>query len=517
MVPAWAARGRSGALMTASSYDVDDARKRVAQWEAVRAGRLPTTRDLLNGSPFFKGGWQADAQTFFADCLLVEGIDDAQRSALEHARDTLSDVALTAVVGACKSSLRLGAAGRMLSLRVLLYRAADGDADARREFVNTLLDFSQSEFQRHRTLPMIAIALGILDERGGFSDTACALDTGMRVLSDHGQAAARWLDADKKFDGTTTSISVLKELADLTTVDDDEPDQNPTPTAGLIVVPELVVDVGSRERQATRKSFKAIAGIPLPFVNRGDVGAHNLALLRRFPHAGSVISTILGDLASREAVRFRPTILVGPPGYAKTSLARAICSQLGVPAVVYTAGGVADSTLSGTSAQWSTAGASVPLQLVLQHRVANPAVIIDEIDKASHDRRNGSVFDGLLAFLERSTSAAIRDPALEEVVDLSWVSWLLTANEVADVPAPLRDRCRVVEMPRPEWRHVGDLVRGILDDIASERDLDRRWIDELAGDELELVRKTWSSGSIRKLRRIVETIVDGRENFVGRA
>jgi len=103
------------------------------------------------------------------------------------------------------------------------------------------------------------------------------------------------------------------------------------------------------------------------------------------------------------------------------------------------------------------------------------------------------------------------------VVDLSWVSWLLTANEVADVPAPLRDRCRVVEMPRPEWRHVGDLVRGILDDIASERDLDRRWIDELAGDELELVRKTWSSGSIRKLRRIVETIVDGRENFVGRA
>lgn len=508
--------------MVASVDDIAEARKRAIEWEKIRAGLLPTTRQLTTGAPFYRDDWQADAQAYFTDCQLESDINKDRKQVIAHARETLSAAALTSITDAC-ADVQYGAV-RGVYLRSLIYRLAAGDAPAGRQLVMELLDAAERGGSHPRGLPQFAVAFGLISVGVNFTDMTSALDLGLRMLSHRGEAADKWIAAE---DETSSEVEVEPPPTDQP-LNRDVPNATSNETvgtktglspvpAGVVVVPAISVEGGSRDRQATRKLFKPIAGVALPLVARGDVGAHYVALLRRFPHAGSVIQTLLGDLATREPARFRPTILVGPPGFAKTSLARALTDQLNLPSTLYSAGGVADSSLSGTSAQWSTAGVSVPLQLILQHKVANPCVIVDEIDKASASRHNGSLHDGLLAFLERSTSSAIRDPALEESVDLSWVSWLLTANDVGTIPPPLRDRCRIVHMPRPEWRHVGPLVRSIVDDIAAERDLDRRWIADLAIDELELVRKPWSSGSIRQLRWIVESIIDGREAFAARA
>jgi len=118
--------------------------------------------------------------------------------------------------------------------------------------------------------------------------------------------------------------------------------------------------------------------------------------------------------------------------------------------------------------------------------------------------------------LELDQARRFRDPALEVECDLSFVSHFATANSVDGIPAPLRDRMRILRMPTPSWAHLGVLSGQIVDRIARERGIDRRWFQPLAEDELDLVRAAWPGGSIRKLTRIIQTVLDGREQIMGR-
>lgn len=288
------------------------------------------------------------------------------------------------------------------------------------------------------------------------------------------------------------------------------------PNGPSVVLIQQMAATGNKDRAAGRKPYERLLQ-PVPFVTRGNPAEHFAAVSIGRPHVVPAIQTLLNDLAPREVIRLRPTILVGPPGCGKTTLARAVCKQLGLPTVVYPAAGVADGTFGGSSAHWSNTAPSVVVQLLLQHTVANPAVIIDEVDKATTGSSNGSLLDVLLGFLDRGNASVFRDPSLETVVDCSHVNWLLTANDVSSIPAPLRDRCRIIQVPDPEWKHVGDVTRSILDSIAEERELDRRWLPDLDGDEIQLIGRHWRGGSIRRLRRIVETIVDVRDQYLPRA
>jgi ATP-dependent Lon protease len=118
--------------------------------------------------------------------------------------------------------------------------------------------------------------------------------------------------------------------------------------------------------------------------------------------------------------------------------------------------------------------------------------------------------------LEIDQARRYRDLALEVEVDLSAVSHFATANSVESIPAPVRDRMRILTMPDPGWQHLGTLTRQIVDRIAGERGVDPRFFGALAEDEMELIRQAWPGGSIRKLTRIVATILDGRDRILGR-
>jgi hypothetical protein len=53
-------------------------------------------------------------------------------------------------------------------------------------------------------------------------------------------------------------------------------------------------------------------------------------------------------------------------------------------------------------------------------------------------------------------------------LDLSYVSYILTCNDDSVLPGPLRDRLRIVRLPRPTLDHLPALARGIVADIARE-------------------------------------------------
>jgi hypothetical protein len=87
----------------------------------------------------------------------------------------------------------------------------------------------------------------------------------------------------------------------------------------------------------------------------------------------------------------------------------------------------------------------------------------------------------------------------------------MTANEVDSVPAVLRDRCRILRFPEPGQEHLPFLAGRILEKLYLEQGYDPRWATPLEGFEIEALVRAWTGGSIRKLERLVETLVETRE------
>ena len=123
----------------------------------------------------------------------------------------------------------------------------------------------------------------------------------------------------------------------------------------------------------------------------------------------------------------------------------------------------------------------------------------------------GRLWDCLLNFLESETSIRYPDPFFQTNVDLSQISYVATANNVAGLPGPLLDRFRVIKLPLPSRKHLNALLPAVITDLARDRGLDASWIAPLDGDEHAAIASAWNGGSVRNLRRLVEVILRDRD------
>ncbi len=270
----------------------------------------------------------------------------------------------------------------------------------------------------------------------------------------------------------------------------------------------IVVPAGTRGPERGDKI--RIAGERLPLVVADPNASPWDDLCARFPHCADVFNTLQREIAPGRPLRLRPTLLVGEPGSGKSSLARAVLDGLGIPFTVVDAATCADQALTGSPRRWSNSYPSLPVTLCEAHGVANPGILVDEVEKAGRSSA-GSLHDPLLSLLERKTAERWRDQCLEAEVDLSHVSWLFTANGLAGLPAPLLSRLRVLKVPLPERRHVAVLARQLLGEILAERGTDPVFEPALDGFELEAIEAAFGDrGSLRALRRFVEAVLDAR-------
>ncbi len=276
--------------------------------------------------------------------------------------------------------------------------------------------------------------------------------------------------------------------------------------AAVVVIPSIGgMKETSGGKEAIRE-FKEIVGKRIALASAPDMFAARAVLHDEFPHAHTQIDVLLTGMVQGEPIRWRNVLLTGKPGGGKSRLVRRLAETLGVGLHRFDAAGSSDNAFSGTPRRWCTGEPCIPLEAVRRYKIANPLVMIDEIDKGSNSRHNGNAENSLMPFLEPETARSYPDPYVERDIDVSAVGYMLTCNVETALPGPLRDRLLVVRIPEPGIEHMPALARAIVADIGRAHG-DPRWVPMMDDGELFVAEALWKGGSVRRLRAIVEQIL----------
>ena len=284
-------------------------------------------------------------------------------------------------------------------------------------------------------------------------------------------------------------------------------EKNQPESPGVVVMPSNT----ATKLNNFHSEFKDLVDLRLPLRLATNIDAVRKTLVAEYPHAVGAIDLVMRELREGKPVRWTPILLVGPPGAGKSHLVRRIAYLLGIDVYRYDGSGASDGMFGGSPKGWGNTTASAPARAVNVTRIANPILLVEEIEKAGTSSRNGRLWDVMLVYLDPGTAASTRDVSLDCVLDTSWILHIATANSIEDLPDMLKDRYRIVRVPAPRLVDLPQLAANILKELAAEAG-EQAFVWPLADDELAVIGKAWARAgfSLRNLNRIVKATLDVR-------
>ncbi len=199
---------------------------------------------------------------------------------------------------------------------------------------------------------------------------------------------------------------------------------------------------------------------------------------------------------------------VGPPGVGKTSLANSIATALKRKLVRIALGGIEDvNELRGHRRTYIGAMVGRIVQGLIEAKEMDPVIVLDEIDKVGRSHR-GDPTAVLLEILDPEQNSNFRDLFLNFHIDLSRVIFIATANDISQIPAPLRDRMEFIWInsytPQEKFQIA---TKYLIPQEIKKHGLKRSEVTFSKGAVEKIISNYTREAGVRNLRRAIAKII----------